>query len=595
MKLLIVESPAKCKTIKSYLGPGYDVMASYGHVRDLAHDKHFFGIDIKNGFQPSFEVLKEKYKYITPLKEAAKSANTIYLASDDDREGEAIAWHLSQILKLDVKTNPRITFREITKEAVLEALNSPTTINMDKVHSQQARQILDKLVGFELSPLLWQHIAQGCGAKGSNLSAGRVQSVVTRLVVDRERDISEFASKSFFKVIGNFLSACDTFNHKLGKGQSRLFPFMATLSEKILTEVGAIQLLEDCLKATFKIASIDVKEENRSSKAPFITSTLQQEAGTRLGLSPKSTMSIAQKLYEKGKITYMRTDSTNMSEAFQQQVKGFVTDTYGIPYLGIRQWTKKVKGGQEAHECIRPTKAAEILPEGDFSPIEKKLYRIIWQRTLASQMAAQRVEVSRISVSIGCMVGDKEKVRKETFNSQFEKELFAGWTVLYKMSLNELDGISEEEDTPIQQIEPEQEQLQAEVEEEIQDEAETNAKVKVSTADYDNIVKAFKIGTVVTYKNINATQKHTEPVARFTEASLVKMLENKGIGRPSTYSSMVDKIQEKGYVIKGSIPSKSLPITILEIKSGNNDIIKTAGVHKTRAEKNKLLPRKSVV
>ena len=330
MKLLIVESPAKCKTIKSFLGPDFEVMASYGHIRDLAHDKHFFGIDIKNGFEPAFETLKDKYKYITPLKTAAKSASIVYLASDDDREGEAISWHLSQVLKLDVKTNPRIVFREITKEAVTTALANPSVIDMDKVHSQQARQILDKLVGFELSPLLWQHIANG-----TSLSAGRVQSVVTKLVVDREKEIQDFTSNSFFKVNG-------VFSHAKSK-----FQFNGELSDKISVEEKANEFLTNCLTAKYQIASLTVQEESRGPKPPFITSTLQQEAGARLGLSPKMTMAAAQKLYEKGKITYMRTDSTNISEAFQKQVKAFVEEHDGPPYLRLKQWTKKVKGGQE--------------------------------------------------------------------------------------------------------------------------------------------------------------------------------------------------------------------------------------------------------
>lgn len=291
MKLLIVESPAKCKTIKSYLGPEYQVMASYGHIRDLAKDKHFFGIDINNNFQPSFEILKEKYKYINALKEAAKSATIIYLASDDDREGEAIAWHLAQILKLDVSKNPRICFTEITKDAVTKGLNNPTTIDMNKVYSQQARQVLDKLVGFELSPLLWKHVSQG-----SNLSAGRVQSVVTRLVIDRENEINNFVNESYFRVTGKF---------SIPDSESKLKPFVlsAAIPDKILSEVEVNNLLLDCLKVQtqYRVGSIDNKNEKRKSRPPFITSTLQQEASSRLGLSPKVTMSLAQKLYEKGK------------------------------------------------------------------------------------------------------------------------------------------------------------------------------------------------------------------------------------------------------------------------------------------------------
>jgi len=523
MKLLIVESPAKCKTIKGFLGPGYEVLASYGHIRELSQKKHFFGIDIEHGFAPAFDLVPGKSKYISALQAASKKATEVYLAADDDREGEAIAWHVAQVLGLNPETTPRIVFREITKKAVITALQKCGRIDMNMVYSQQSRQIVDKLVGYELSPLLWKHISHGL-----KLSAGRVQSVVTRLVIDRETEIEKFASKSFFRTEGSF-------HHPQSK-----FNYTGHLVTDLTTANDVQNILRDFRIGKFSIEKIIIKEAHKNPSAPFITSTLQQEASSRLGFSAKQTMNIAQKLYEKGKITYMRTDSTHISADFQDKIKKWILKHHGSEFLRIKQYTKKIKGGQDAHECIRPTDVAEISLSNECTPQENKLYRIIWQRCIASQMSPQIVEVTQVHTRCST-------VSSNYFLSTFTKEIFPGFRKVYSYATDEEETL-------------------------------TTEKFPLKSGDF-----VFR-GEIV------SLEKFTEPKPRYNEATLIKMLESKGIGRPSTYATMVTKVQEKGYMLKTTIPSKDIPAQRISLPMEGSELVTTDVMWKTRSEHNKLVP-----
>jgi len=539
MNLIIVESPAKCKTIQKYLGDKFVVKASYGHFRNLA-DKNM-GIDIHNNFQPTYEEDKEKKKYILDLKTAAKAAHTVYLASDDDREGEAIAWHLAEVLKLNVKNTPRIIFHEITKNALTKALENPTRVNMNVVHSQQARQISDKLIGFELSPVLWKHIQKG-------LSAGRVQSVVTMLVVEKEKEIKDFASEGYYDVTGQF--KYNTPNNG--------FTIDAGYSKDLESYQEASELLKLCQTANFIIDSIDNDIRERKPSPPFITSTLQQEAGTKLGLSAKQAMSVAQKLYEKGKITYMRTDSTILSDHIINEIKNFILEQYGEEYSRVKQYNKKVKGSQDAHECIRPTHIDEIELQGDFTPVEKKLYQMIWRRTVASQMSPQKLEELTIMIKLTDV---DAKFAKEYFRGVFQKELFPGYTIVYKYK--DVDAETVADDEP---------------------------DISTDESSYDNIKKNLKESEPVNYIEITAKEKFTQPPGRYTEASLIKKLESNGIGRPSTYANMVTLIQDRGYVVKENKPGIKVNTKILHLKANVNNIKEEIVTTTTKAEKSKLFP-----
>jgi DNA topoisomerase-1 len=378
--LVIVESPAKAKTIEKFLGKDYKVLSSYGHIRDLK--KKHFGVDIKKDFEPNYEIPAEKKELVNELKEEAKNAEIVWLASDEDREGEAISWHLYEVLKLTPQKAKRIVFHEITKTAILNAIQNPRDINIDLVNAQQARRVLDRIVGFELSPILWRKVKP-------SLSAGRVQSVTVRLVVEREREIQNFNAEASYRIVGTFL---------VPDADGKLVEMKAELSKRLKTKEEARKFLQECQNASFSIDDINTRPLRKSPAAPFTTSTLQQEAARKLGFSVKQTMSVAQKLYESGKITYMRTDSVNLSEYAIEGSKAAITQMMGERYVKTRHFTTKSKGAQEAHEAIRPTYMENQKVDGTAQ--EKKLYALIWKRTLASQMADAEVEKTTASISI---------------------------------------------------------------------------------------------------------------------------------------------------------------------------------------------------
>ncbi len=512
--LVIVESPAKAKTIEKFLGEGYTVRSSYGNIRDL--EKKGLGIDIDAGFEPRYEVPAAKRKTVSDLKSAVKKADTVWLASDEDREGEAIAWHLSNVLGLDPATTKRIVFHEITKSAILEAIKSPRTIDMNLVMAQQARRVLDRLVGFELSPILWKKIQP-------KLSAGRVQSVALRLIVDREREISAFESKAFFRIEA-------TFTLEGGKN------LQAVLNEKFETEEEALAFLNKCRGAQFSVTAIETKKATRTPAPPFTTSTLQQEAARKLGFSLSQTMSIAQKLYESGLITYMRTDSTNLSSLAINTAKETVTGLYGEEYSRIRHYQTRSKSAQEAHEAIRPTYISNLEIQG--TPVEKRLYSLIWKRTAACQMADAVIEKTEIEISCPSF--------SEKFTVQGEQILFDGFLKVYS------EGGDDEED-------------------------EENATLP-----------RVEKGQELTVSYVTATQRFSQRPPRYSESSLVKKLEELGIGRPSTYATTSTTLQERGYVIKGDKQGQQRDYVELKLKG--EKVARTVRSETFGAEKKKLLP-----
>ena len=518
--LVIVESPGKIKKIQDALGSEYVVKASMGHIRDL--DESGLSIDIENGFAPKYVIPADKKKVVSDLKKAAKEASAIWLASDADREGEAISWHLYETLELNPENTRRIVFQEITKPAILAAIENPRDIDMNLVNAQQARRVLDRLVGFELSPVLWRKIQP-------KLSAGRVQSVALRLIVDREREILGFNSEPYYKVEALF--------HPEGTPDNTLVK--AVLDTRFNNLENAQAFLEKCIGATFSISSIDKKEGTRTPAAPFTTSTLQQEAARKIGLSVSQTMSIAQKLYEQGLITYMRTDSTNLSGLAINTAKKFINDNFGEEYSKVRQFKTKSKGAQEAHEAIRPTYIENTSIEG--TPQEKKLYELIWKRTVASQMADARILKTDIKVG-----SDKAE---EKFNVQASQVLFDGFLKLYMESTDD----------------PQQD-----------DEAV--------------ILPEMNIGDIMFENGITAECKFTAAPARYSEPTLIKKLEELGIGRPSTYAPTITTLTKaRGYVVKGDKPGVKHNVTNLTLKNG---IIKAAAKTETvGVEKKRLLPQ----
>jgi DNA topoisomerase I, bacterial len=515
--LVIVESPAKAKTIEKFLGKDYKVMSSYGHIRDLKTKD--FGIDLKKNYTPLYEVTADKKKIVTELKAEVKKADTIWLASDEDREGEAIAWHLKEVLKLKPENTKRIVFHEITKNAILHAIETPRDINQDLVDAQQARRVLDRIVGFELSPILWKKIKP-------SLSAGRVQSVTVRLLVEREREINEFVAEASFRIIANFI---------LPDGTTIL---KAELNKRLKTQEEATAFLESCSSSSFIIEDIAKKPVKKSPAAPFTTSTLQQEASRKLGYSVSQTMMVAQKLYESGHITYMRTDSVNLSDLALGTSKETIVNTYGEEYYKLRKYQTKSKGAQEAHEAIRPTYMNKVDVSG--SAQEKKVYDLIRKRTIASQMADAQLERTTISVSVS---GKKEK-----FVAVGEVIVFDGFLQVYRESTDD-------------EHENEQE---------------------------NGLLPPVNVNDVLVVNDITATERFTQRPARYTEASLVRRLEELGIGRPSTYAPTIQTVQNREYVIKGDKDGVTRVYNIITLSKGK--IKQTEKTEVTGADRSKLMP-----
>ena len=518
--LVIVESPAKAKTIEKFLGKDFRVVSSFGHIRDLA--KKNLGIDVENNFNPDYEIPKEKAKVVSELRKAAADSNNIWIASDEDREGEAIAWHLASVLKLDLATTKRIVFHEITKEAISNAIENPRLIDMNLVNSQQARRILDRLVGFEISPVLWQKVQP-------SLSAGRVQSVAVRLLVEREREIISFTTESAFRVTALFrIDAASEENAYL----------KAEASKRFSGEKEAAAFLELCNDSKYSIGSISIKPGTRSPAPPFTTSTLQQEAYRKLSFSVAQTMAVAQKLYEAGRITYMRTDSTNLSKLALVKAREMIISEFGEKYSKTRQFQTKTKGAQEAHEAIRPAYLDNPTTTG--SQNEKKLYELIWKRTVASQMADAQIEKTSISIDM-----NNSPV---TFQANGEVIKFDGFLRVYAEST---DQESSEEER--------------------------------------YVIPPVTKGMPLSYENITASQKFTTPPPRYTEASLVKKLEELGIGRPSTYAPTISTIQNRGYVSREDRPGEKRQIKIITLLKGKlTASVKTEIAGK---EKSKLFPQ----
>lgn len=513
--LVIVESPAKAKTIEKFLGKGFQVKSSFGHIRDLA--KKNLGINVEENYEPQYIVPDDKKAVVKELKKLVKETKIVWLASDEDREGEAIAWHLMKELELDPKTTKRIVFHEITKEAILNAIKNPRAIDEHLVNAQQARRILDRLVGFELSPVLWKKVKP-------SLSAGRVQSVAVKLLVEREREIMNFNSESFYKVTGIFKT----------KENGDL---KAELSERLKSIDLTKQLIEKCKTSTFTISNVVKKPGKKSPAAPFTTSTLQQEASRKMGFSVGQTMAIAQKLYESGKITYMRTDSVNLSNTAIESAKQVIASEFGEEYIKIRKYKTKAKGAQEAHEAIRPT-SLEIL-EVSGSDREQKLYDLIWKRTVASQMSDAELEKTTINIDIS---SDDNR-----FVAIGEVLKFDGFLKVYIESTD--------------------------------DENEEETKGLLPKVDE---------GDVLDYNAIQALERFTYHPPRYTEASLVKKLEELGIGRPSTYAPTISTIQNRGYVVKEERQGKEREYKSILLKNGK--ITNETRTEITGAEKNKLFP-----
>ena len=514
--LVIVESPTKSKTIEKFLGKDYTVMSSYGHIRDLA--KKEMSIDVENNYEPEYQISDDKTKLVSELKKAAKSADMVWLASDEDREGEAIAWHLRETLGLKPEKTKRIVFNEITKNAILHAIENPRDIDMNRVDAQQARRVLDRLVGYEISPILWSKIKPA-------LSAGRVQSVAVRLIVEREEEIRNFKSQSYFKVTATFLN---------GEGRK----ILAELNTRFDNEEDANKFLEEMGVNGFVVSRVETKPARRSPAPPFTTSTLQQEASRKLGYSVARTMQIAQQLYESGYITYMRTDSTNLSEMALAMAKEQISATYGERYVKTRRYHTKIKGAQEAHEAIRPTDlhATEINVDN----AQRRLYELIWKRTIASQMADAELEKTTIDIDI--------KNRSEKFCSAGEQVLFDGFLKVYFESTDD-----EEEDSP------------------------------------NHLLPNVKKDDSLDLEIAEATQHFTQHPPRYTEASLVKKLEDLGIGRPSTFAPTVSTILKREYVIKEDRAPHEVNIVTLT-STPNSTIVRSEKLENVGAEKGKLFP-----
>lgn len=513
--LVIVESPAKAKTIEKYLGKDFKVTSSMGHVRDLPKDE--VAIDVRHGFKPTYIISEDKSKIVNDLKRAAKDMDTIWLATDADREGEAIAWHLMEALNLHKKNTKRIVFREITKNAIIHAIENPRDLDLDLVNAQQARRVLDRLVGYELSPVLWKRIKKG-------LSAGRVQSVAVRLVVEREREIEQFSTKISYKVVAKF---------DVGNGK----PLEAELQKNLESEAEAYKFLENCRNADFTLVNLEKKPVKKSPAPPFTTSTLQQEASAKLSFSVAQTMLVAQKLYESGKISYMRTDSTNLSDDAIKSASGEIMESFGANYLNIRKYETKDQTAQEAHEAIRPTDFSVKTIHGNRN--EQKLYELIWKRAIASQMSDAQLEKTIATIEISTV--------PQSLIATGEVIVFDGYLKVYIESKNE-------------------------------DEEEEDSK----------LLPPMTIGDKLKLQEIKAIQKFTNPPPRYSEASLVRKLEELGIGRPSTYAPTISTIQKRDYIIKETRDGRIRSFDEFLLSNGN--ILKKTLESKVGTEKNKLFP-----
>ena len=520
--LVIVESPAKAKTIGKFLGKDYKVMPSFGHIRDLK--QRTFGVDVKDGFNPIYEIPADKAKVVSELKAEAKKADMVWLASDEDREGEAISWHLSEVLKLKPEQSKRIVFHEITKTAILQAIEHPRTIDLNLVNAQQARRVLDRIVGFELSPVLWRKVKP-------SLSAGRVQSVTVRLIVDREREIQAFVPKAAYRVVAEFI---------ITDGDGKASVMKAELNRRFATKEEARAFLELCRNAGFSITNIEKHPIKKYPAPPFTTSTLQQEASRKIGLTVAQTMLVAQHLYESGYITYMRTDSVNLSGLAIGMCKKVIGETMGEQYVHPRQFTTHSKGAQEAHEAIRPTNIAVTTISGTAQ--EQRLYELIWKRTIASQMA--EAETEKTTITIGTTGST------DTFATTGEVITFDGFLKVYREST---------------------------------DDDAANAANTDST-----LLPPVKVGQPLQRSTITATERFTQHPPRYTEAGLVKKLEELGIGRPSTYAPTISTIQKREYVVKDDRAGERRNFGIITL--AGDEITEKTGSENCGAEKGKLVP-----
>ena len=516
--LVIVESPSKAKTIEGFLGKDYLVKSSKGHVRDLS--KNSLSVNIEKDFTPEYEIPDDKKALVAELKKLSKASDTIWLASDEDHEGESISWHLYEALDLKKKDTKRIVFHEITKSAILDAIENPRDIDMDLVAAQQARRVLDRLVGYELSPLLWKKVKP-------SLSAGRVQSVAVRLIVEREEEIKNFVQTCSYRVTAQFTFLKDKQEYNL----------TAELPHRFDTEEETRKFVESCINASYKVENVEKKPASRYPAPPFTTSTLQQEAARKLGFSVANTMRIAQQLYESGKITYMRTDSVNLSKLALGMAKKEIVENYGAEYVKTRQYQTKTKGAQEAHEAIRPTYLDQHTIKG--SADERKLYELIWKRTIASQMADAQME--RTNVNIGISTNNKQ------FVATAETVLFDGFLKVYMESYDD-----------------------------------------DHTEDTAAILPPIEVGTMLEMEKMEAQQRYSRHPLRYNEASLVKKMEELGIGRPSTYAPTISTIQKRDYVTKSDVKGEQLNFKIITLK--NNKISEKMGKENYGVEKGKLLP-----
>lgn len=556
--LVIVESPAKIKKLQSFLGSDYIVIASYGHFRDL--DKKKISVDFENNFEPTYVISTSKKNVVREFKEKMKRCNMVYLASDFDREGEAIAWHIQEVLKLKPQNSKRIIFTEITKSAILQAVENPTTINQNMFYAQQARRVLDRIIGYLISPILWKQIQSSYQEKKS-LSAGRVQSVIVKLVIEREEEIKSFESSNYFKITGDF------------KYQDSILPAELNKEKDFTCEKKVNHFLQQCMESNFYIDDVKTKKTKRQPPLPFITSSLQQDASSKLGMSPKDTMSIAQKLYEKGYITYMRTDSLVLSEEAHSNIQEQVNSLFGDEFYlknkktigGTKVEKKKKKGkeednknAQEAHEACRPTKfhIASITADDSISYRENRLYKLIWNRTMMSQMKPALCDITTVSIKLK----KGEQVNKYFFKSKKEVITFLGYLKVleYQKTLNQdnpsnLEGNNSESETE------------------------------------DFSIVEIKKGEAVSYQKIKALEKITKPPnSHYNEASLIKKLDDLGIGRPSTYATMISNVQDRSYVEKKTIEGKQKKMKLLTLENDKLDT-KTEKI-KQGGEKDKLFP-----